>query len=99
VHPCRPLFFLITRLRIRAILQNFRQIGQRRPRAARHPILQRFNANTDWVSLCSADRQCPLNNWTACAKSMIICLSGAGIAHRLPGLGVMIELLILFHML
>lgn len=66
---------------------------------APHPILQRFNANTDWVSVCSVDRQCSINNRAACAKSMISCLSGAGIAHRLPGLGAMIEPLILFHML
>jgi hypothetical protein len=64
-----------------------------------HPILRRSNSNTDWAYLCIIDRQCPLNNWTACAMLMIGCLSGAGIAHRLPETAVVIKTLILLHML
>jgi NAD(P)-dependent dehydrogenase (short-subunit alcohol dehydrogenase family) len=33
-------------------------------------ILQRFNVNTEWVSLCTVDRQCSLNNWTACVAAL-----------------------------
>ena len=64
-----------------------------------HPILRHFNASTDWAYLCTIDSQCSLNSWAACAKWMIGCLSGAGIAHRLPGPGVTIEPLILLDML
>ena len=64
-----------------------------------HPILRRFNASKDWAYLCTIDSQYSLNSWAACAKLMVSCRSGTVIAHRLPGLGVMIEPLILLDML
>src|SRR5260370_11331092 len=63
------------------------------------PILRRSNANTDWAYLCTIDSQCWLNSWAACAMLIIGCLSGAGIAHRLPETAVVIKTLILLHML